>query len=889
LGSNSVNKSTGAIGPWLGQSTRRVLTRICHWNLQLSFFLLLSSLPLAAQTAQTALTLALRGTSSVGLVVDVKSGRRLAAANETGEQHAPGSILKPLFLAAALEHHEVLPETTVFCRRNLHISYRGQEWNLACTHPQSDVAFAAKEALAYSCNRYFAELADRIPPAQASAILEQYGLGQTSVPQSREQKELLVLGVAGIAVSPVQMAIAYRKLALELDEGNAPAVREGLMDSVSYGMAHNAAVTGMEIAGKTGTAGDGVQGRSHGWFAGIGYLGNEEVVTVIYLPGGNGADAARLAHDFFVAARAPAPESARMLTVEVFSTRVVKTLTAMPSGQQRSTQIDWAPDGLRLSSGTRVKELALSGSYRMRVDAQEVSAAGMWLIRGQRDGLRVLLTLPSENYVAAALNGEAAPDEPMASLKAMAISIRTFALANANRHGAEGFGLCDSTHCQALRLGKAREEVERAVRETAGETLWFGGQRAHVYYTQHCGGMSEAAVDVWPAEHASYLAGNHADPYCLRRSPADWKARMDLAQLSGIFRTQGWQTPSTISAIRVSKRSASGRAELLEVTGRGAPAELSASSFRFAVDRALGWNQMRSDWYSVNVSGPALEIKGRGYGHGVGLCQTGAFEMAKEGHSDTEILSFYFPGAVAGITPAGDRWQRVAGAGWTLLTTDPSSGLVAEGNAGWARARALFAPASTITPVVEELPSTELFRQTTGEPGWMLASTRGSNVFLQPAPVRRNNGGTEALLLHEYLHVLVEQQAGEQAPLWLREGLVETLANSGQNDSSVAVPMKELDAALAHPADATVSRHAHQVAARMAALLVTRYGLAAVHDFLRNGVPPEVLKSLRSFEDISAAPNGGAGSLSGAQPQSRASSESPARVPARPSAGRCSR
>ena len=670
----------------------------------------------------------MRGTPAVGVVVDVKSGRQLAAVRATEERRAPGSILKPLFLAAALEQHEVLPETTVFCRRNLHISYEGQEWNLACTHPQSDVAFAAKEALAYSCNRYFAELADRIPPAQTSAILEHYGLGQTHTPQSQEQKELLVLGVAGISVSPAQMAVAYRKLALELDQAKAPAVRDGLRDSVSYGMAHNAAVAGMEIAGKTGTAGEGPQGRSHGWFAGFGYLGNEEVVTVVYLPGGNGADAARLAHDFFLAARAPAPESARSLTVELFSARVVKTLTATRLGQPKPLQIDWAPDGLRLSSGATVKEVALSGSYRMRKDAEEVSAAGRWTVGWQRDGLRVLLTMPSENYVVAALNGEAAPDEPMASLKAMAISIRTFALENANRHSAEGFGLCDSTHCQALRLGNARTEVVRAVHETAGETLWFGGQRAHVYYTQHCGGMSEAAGDVWPAEHASYLAGNHADPYCLRRSPAEWKARMDLAQLSGIFRAQGWRTPSPISDIRVNRRSASGRAELLEVTGRGAPAELSASSFRFAVDRALGWNQMRSDWYSLGVSGSALEIMGRGYGHGVGLCQAGAFEMAKEGRSDTEILSFYFPGTVAGITPAGDRWQSVAGAGWTLLTTDPGSGLVGEGNAAWAKARSLFGPTTNISPTVEELPSTELFRQTTGEPGWTLGSTRGSNV-----------------------------------------------------------------------------------------------------------------------------------------------------------------
>ena len=850
---------------WRTWGTRPVLIRIYCWNLLLSILLLLAPLTLAGQTTQSALTSALQGTPAVGLVVDVPTGRQLAVVKATNERHAPGSILKPLFLAAALEQHEVQPETTVFCRRSLHISDGPREWNLACTHPQSEVAFAAKEALAYSCNRYFAELADRIPPAQAAAILAHYGLGPAPVPRNREQKELLVLGVAGISVSPAQMAFAYRKLALALDQAKAPAVRQGLRDSVSYGMAHNAAVPGMEIAGKTGTA-DGAEGQSHGWFAGTGYLDHEQVVIVIYLPHGNGADAARLAHDFFLAARAPAPESARSLTVELFSTRTVKTLTATPLGQGALPQVEWAPDGLRLSWGSKRKQLSLSGSFRMQAgagDAQEISAAGRWTITWQRDGLRVLLTLPSESYVIAALNGEAAPDEPMASLKAMAISIRTFALANASRHNAEGFGLCDSTHCQALRLGNARPEVVRAVRETAGETLWFGGQRAHVYYTQHCGGRSEAGDDVWPAEHASYLAGNHADPYCLRRSPAEWHARIDLGRLSGIFRGQGWQTPSPISAIRVTRRSASGRAELLEVTGQGAPAELSASSFRFAVDRALGWNQMRSDWYTVSVSGVALEMKGRGYGHGVGLCQAGAYQMAAEGHSDTEILSFYFPGAAAGITPAGDGWRRVAGVGWTLLTTGPASALAGEGNAAWAKAQSLLRPpGGSPAPIVEELPSTELFRQTTGEPGWMLASTRGSSVFLQPAAVRRNHGGTEALLLHEFLHVLVEQQAGEQAPLWLREGLVETLATPGKDDSQFrgAMPAKELDAALAHPADAAASRQAHQVAAGMAALLCSRYGRAAVRDFLRHGVPSDVLKRLPTFGDASAAPNGGAGS-----------------------------
>jgi cell division protein FtsI/penicillin-binding protein 2 len=258
----------------------------------------------AQTSAQAALSSALQSTPAVGLIVDVGSGRQLAAvkaAQAVNLRSAPGSILKPLFLAAALEQKEVLPQTTVFCRRGFHIRAGAMDWNVACTHPQSDVAFSASEALAYSCNRYFAELADRIPPAQAAAILEHYGLPPASPSQTREQKELLVLGLAGVVVSPARIAVAYRKLAQELNLAAAlEAVQQGLTGSVTYGMAHNASVPGMKIAGKTGTASDPGQHWSHGWFAGTGYLGHQEVVIVIYLPRGNGADAARLAQRFFL-------------------------------------------------------------------------------------------------------------------------------------------------------------------------------------------------------------------------------------------------------------------------------------------------------------------------------------------------------------------------------------------------------------------------------------------------------------------------------------------------------------------------------------------------------------------------------------------------------------
>ena len=110
------------------------------------------------------------------MVVDVKSGRQLAAVNATNERHTPGSILKPLFLAAALEQRaKCCPRPRVFCRRNLHISDEkaGNGTWLVRIRRVTVCLSLPKRRLPTHANRYFAELADRIPPAQASAILAQ--------------------------------------------------------------------------------------------------------------------------------------------------------------------------------------------------------------------------------------------------------------------------------------------------------------------------------------------------------------------------------------------------------------------------------------------------------------------------------------------------------------------------------------------------------------------------------------------------------------------------------------------------------------------------------------------------------------------------------------------
>jgi cell division protein FtsI/penicillin-binding protein 2 len=255
----------------------------------------------AESPAGQALSQAVQGTSAAAIVLDAKSGKTLAVVHPEEAvrlRSAPGSTLKPFFLAYALEHGFIQPQTTVLCRRSLRIAGR----NLDCTHPQGETVFNAELALAYSCNNYFAELAKRFTPEEAANALHEYGLAaQMENGASLEQRQFLVLGLEDVRVTPDALARAYLKLVMQWINGLPDAVKRGLEESVQYGMAHNAYIAGVRTAGKTGTASDPGQPWTHGWFAGIAPADQPKIVIVVYLPRGNGADAAQIAQRFLSA------------------------------------------------------------------------------------------------------------------------------------------------------------------------------------------------------------------------------------------------------------------------------------------------------------------------------------------------------------------------------------------------------------------------------------------------------------------------------------------------------------------------------------------------------------------------------------------------------------
>jgi stage II sporulation protein D len=135
----------------------------------------------------------------------------------------------------------------------------------------------------------------------------------------------------------------------------------------------------------------------------------------------------------------------------------------------------------------------------MTVANQPVVASPAQMIRlgrTQSDGSTKIETLSLDDYLAQVLAGEGQPKAGDAAQQALAITARTFAIFNRNRHHKEGFDLCDTTHCQVVR--PSTDTTRRAAQATSGRVLMYRGQPANVFYSAWCGGHSELASRVWP-------------------------------------------------------------------------------------------------------------------------------------------------------------------------------------------------------------------------------------------------------------------------------------------------------------------------------------------------------------------------------------------------------
>jgi stage II sporulation protein D len=250
--------------------------------------------------------------------------------------------------------------------------------------------------------------------------------------------------------------------------------------------------------------------------------------------------------------------------------------------------------------------------------------------------------LSMEDYLVGLIGSEMYPGWPMEALKAQAVAARTYALHHvdaAKRYGMRNDYDVTNTVLSQVYEGAHKEDwrAHQACVDTQGKALMRHGSIFPAYYHSCCGGLTEHAHNVWYGEEGPPQI---TDKYCARSPNLNWSWRIAASTFADGLRKQGIHI-GKILAVSTEMESDSPRAKTLVIVDEEGMKAIKATDLR----RIFGFSNIKSTWFEVDIEGSTIAFSGRGYGHGVGMCQWGAKGMADEGFTYEEILKFYYPDA----------------------------------------------------------------------------------------------------------------------------------------------------------------------------------------------------------------------------------------------------
>jgi stage II sporulation protein D len=235
-----------------------------------------------------------------------------------------------------------------------------------------------------------------------------------------------------------------------------------------------------------------------------------------------------------------------------------------------------------------------------------------------------------EQYIAGVVRTEAGPGRHIEFLKSQALLARTFLYKHLNRHYLDGYNLCDGTHCQAFHGITGDTLVNRAALETKGLVILDSDSTLIISaFHSNCGGETSTSENVWLSGH-SYIR-KVIDPYCINSPNARWRKSIPLTEWEAYLRKSGF----------VKDGNASVSYNFSQLTRQN---NYRIESFSLPFSQIRNDLDLRSAFFSVQKEGDSVILRGRGYGHGVGLCQEGARVMAARGFKFNEIINFYYSG-----------------------------------------------------------------------------------------------------------------------------------------------------------------------------------------------------------------------------------------------------
>ena len=283
-----------------------------------------------------------------------------------------------------------------------------------------------------------------------------------------------------------------------------------------------------------------------------------------------------------------------------------------------------------------------------------------FIVEGDR--ITAVNCIGMEDYLMSVISSEMKSSASIELLKAHAVISRSWLKARLKDHkaGHEHFDVCADDHCQRYQglTMAVGDDVCRAIDRTWGQVLEYGGDICDTRYSKCCGGRTELFSTCWEDVDLPYLQSVE-DPFCDCENSSilsqvlndydlhtadfhDWTVQYTTDELSELVRTRTGIDFGTIVALEAVERGPSGRIKYLRITGTLREEVIGKE---LAIRKALSSSHLKSSAFEIEKSPDGFVLKGRGWGHGVGLCQIGAAAMAAQGYDYRQILSHYYVGA----------------------------------------------------------------------------------------------------------------------------------------------------------------------------------------------------------------------------------------------------
>ena len=237
-----------------------------------------------------------------------------------------------------------------------------------------------------------------------------------------------------------------------------------------------------------------------------------------------------------------------------------------------------------------------------------------------------------EQYIAGVVRTEGGPGKRIEYLKSQAVIARTFLYKHFDRHLIDRYNLCDNTHCQAFNGICTDTLIIRAALETKGLVVLDRDSTLIISaFHSNCGGETSTSDYVWLSGH-SYIK-KVTDPYCINSPNATWRKSIPLSEWEAYLRKSGFVQAGTMPLSY----------NFSQLTRQN---NYRIGSFSLPFGQIRNDLNLKSAFFSVVKEGTMITFNGRGYGHGVGLCQEGAMVMAARGFKYSDIIRFYYSGVM---------------------------------------------------------------------------------------------------------------------------------------------------------------------------------------------------------------------------------------------------